>query len=116
MLDTYAFGELLGESGFRDFSGVPCSYLAPLINYAINEGRFVMANNEGEAVAIASGVSLANSALGKHSALSDKLGSLSLTSSIDAPVLSPRSRLHNPDFSSQILECPASQAWNLRQV
>ena len=106
MLDTYAFGELLGESGFRDFSGVPCSYLAPLINYAINEGRFVMANNEGEAVAIASGVSLANSALGKHSALSDKSGSLSLTSSIDAPVLSPRSRLHNPDFSSQILECP----------
>ena len=105
MLDTYAFGELLGESGFRDFSGVPCSYLAPLINYAINEGRFVMANNEGEAVAIASGVSLANSALGKHSALSDKSGSLSLTSSIDAPVLSPRSRLHNPDFSSQILEC-----------
>lgn len=116
MLDTYAFGELLGESGFRDFSGVPCSYLAPLINYAINEGRFVMANNEGEAVAIASGVSLANSALGKHSALSDKSGSLSLTSSIDAPVLSPRSRLHNPDLpsgisslrssiSSQILEC-----------
>ena len=105
MLDTYAFGELLGESGFRDFSGVPCSYLAPLINYAINEGRFVMANNEGEAVAIASGVSLANSALGKHSALSDKSGSLSLTSSIDDPVLSPRSRLHNPDFSSQILEC-----------
>ena len=107
MLDTYAFGELLGESGFRDFSGVPCSYLAPLINYAINEGRFVMANNEGEAVAIASGVSLAgNSSLGeRHSALSDKSGSLSLTSSIDAPVLSPRSRLHNPDFSSQILEC-----------
>lgn len=107
MLDTYAFGELLEKNGFRDFSGVPCSYLAPLINYAINEGRFVMANNEGEAVAIASGVSLAgNSSLGeRHSSLSDKSGSLSLTSSIDAPVLSPRSRLHNPDFSSQILEC-----------
>ncbi len=105
MLDTYAFGEVLEQSGFRDFSGVPCSYLAPLINYAINQGRFVMANNEGEAVAIASGVSLANSALSGHSALSDKSGSLSLTSSIDAPVLSPRSRLHNPDFSSQILEC-----------
>ncbi|WP_394951821.1 thiamine pyrophosphate-dependent enzyme [uncultured Helicobacter sp.] len=68
MLDTYAFGEVLEENGFRDFSGVPCSYLAPLINYAINEGRFVMANNEGEAVAIASGVSLAgNSSLGNHS-------------------------------------------------
>lgn len=67
MLDTYAFGEVLEENGFRDFSGVPCSYLAPLINYAINEGRFVMANNEGEAVAIASGVSLTNSSLGNHS-------------------------------------------------
>ncbi len=46
--------------------------------------------------------------LGGHSAFSDKSGSLSLTSSIDASVLSPRSRLHNPDFSSKILECPAS--------
>ena len=45
MLDVYAFGEILEECGFRDFSGVPCSYLSPLINYAINKRRFIMANN-----------------------------------------------------------------------
>lgn len=107
MLDTYAFGEVLEENGFRDFSGVPCSYLAPLINYAINEGRFVMANNEGEAVAIASGVSLAgNSSLGeRHSASSDK--SLNLHSDFRSLTSSklPHSSLDNNDFSSQILEC-----------
>ena len=54
--------------GFCDFVGVPCSYLAPLINWAINENVFVMANNEGEAVAIASGVSLSNSSSGNHCA------------------------------------------------
>lgn len=36
------------------FSGVPCSYLKNLINYAINEFDYVAAANEGDAVAIAS--------------------------------------------------------------
>ena len=67
-MQTEAFGAELKRMGFCDFAGVPCSYLAPLINWAINENVFVMANNEGEAVAIASGVSLAcgNSSLGNH--------------------------------------------------
>ena len=66
---TQDFGECLKELGFSDFVGVPCSYLAPFINWAINDGRFIMANNEGEAVAIASGISLAcgcNSSLDNH--------------------------------------------------
>lgn len=58
MLDTQAFGKFLQSVGLKDFVGVPCSYLAPLINYAINENAFIMANNEGDAVAIASGISL----------------------------------------------------------
>ena len=41
---------------------------------------------------------------GGDSALRDKAGSLWLTSSIDTQVLSPCSPLHNPAFSSQILE------------
>ncbi len=67
-MQTEAFGAELKRRGFCDFVGVPCSYLAPLINWAINENVFVMANNEGEAVAIASGVSLVsyNSSLGNH--------------------------------------------------
>ena len=42
------------------------------------------------------------------SALRDKAGSLWLAASIDAPVLSPCSPLHNPAFSSQILESQSS--------
>ncbi|WP_285819380.1 thiamine pyrophosphate-dependent enzyme [Helicobacter bilis] len=72
MLDTQEFGDYLQSVGLRGFVGVPCSYLAPLINYAINSERFIMSNNEGDAVAIASGISLcrlihSNSSLGSHS-------------------------------------------------
>ena len=57
-MDTNKFGELLLKLGFRDFIGVPCSYLSPLINYTINNNLFIMSNNEGDAVSIASGISL----------------------------------------------------------
>jgi len=55
MLDTSAFGGLLAEHGFRFYSGVPCSFLKDLINYAINSGQYVMASNEGDAVAVCAG-------------------------------------------------------------
>lgn len=58
MLDTYRLGEELKSLGFDFFSGVPCSSLKNLINYAINECDYVMAANEGEAVAISAGASL----------------------------------------------------------
>ncbi len=50
----------LNEHGFRLFSGVPCSYLTPLINAVIDSPtiRYVNAANEGEAVAICSGAEL----------------------------------------------------------
>ena len=57
-MDTNEFGKALKELGFRDFVGVPCSYLSPLINYTINNNLFIMSNNEGDAVSIASGISL----------------------------------------------------------
>ncbi len=46
---------------FGPFVGVPCSFLKPLINCVINrnEVRYIAANNEGEAVAIAAGAYLA---------------------------------------------------------
>lgn len=44
--------------GFDFYSGVPCSFLKALINYAINECDYVMAANEGDAVAIASGATI----------------------------------------------------------
>lgn len=55
MINTRMFGEELQKLGFRHFSGVPCSFLKNLINYAINECEYVAAANEGDAVAIASG-------------------------------------------------------------
>lgn len=50
----------LQQRGFGLFSGVPCSYLTPLINAAIDSStiRYVNAANEGEAVAICSGAEL----------------------------------------------------------
>jgi phosphonopyruvate decarboxylase len=59
LIDTKLFGEELKKLGFTFFSGVPCSFLKHLINYAMNECDYVAATNEGEAVAIASGATLA---------------------------------------------------------
>jgi phosphonopyruvate decarboxylase len=55
MINTRIFGKELKKLGFGFFSGVPCSFLKNLINYAINECDYVAAANEGDAVAIASG-------------------------------------------------------------
>ncbi|MFB7813613.1 phosphonopyruvate decarboxylase [Paenibacillus chitinolyticus] len=54
-MDTKLLGEELKKLGYTFFSGVPCSFLKNLINYAINECDYVAAANEGDAVAIASG-------------------------------------------------------------
>lgn len=116
MLDTNTFGVLLAESGFRDFSGVPCSYLAPLINYAINAKRFIMANNEGEAVAIASGITLVNASkvdsrfgvvLMQNSGLSNALSPLtSLNHTFKIPILGFVSLRGQRDESGQNTDEP----------
>jgi phosphonopyruvate decarboxylase len=59
LINTKMFGEELKKMGFQFFSGVPCSFLKNLINYAINDCDYVAATNEGEAVAIAAGAYLA---------------------------------------------------------
>ncbi|HLF19575.1 MAG TPA: phosphonopyruvate decarboxylase, partial [Bacteroidota bacterium] len=48
------------DRGFNFFTGTPCSYLKPIINYVIDheEYRFVDAVNEGDAVAMASGFTI----------------------------------------------------------
>ncbi len=58
MISTQQFGNELKKLGYDFYSGVPCSFLKYLINYAINECDYVMAANEGDAVAIASGAHL----------------------------------------------------------
>jgi phosphonopyruvate decarboxylase len=58
MLETTAIGNRLKELGYSLYSGVPCSFLNDLINYAINHTRYVGAANEGDAVAICAGAYL----------------------------------------------------------
>src|SRR5262245_41812621 len=61
MIDAASFMHQARERSFRLFTGVPCSYLKPFINYALDapELRYVAATNEGDAVAIAAGSELA---------------------------------------------------------
>jgi phosphonopyruvate decarboxylase len=61
MIQAASFMHQARERGFRLFTGVPCSYLKPFINYALDapELEYVGAANEGDAVAIAAGAELA---------------------------------------------------------
>lgn len=58
-MDTKKFGDWLQELQFDVFTGVPCSYLKYLINYAYTECTYINAPNEGDAVAVSAGASLA---------------------------------------------------------
>ncbi|NLW45853.1 MAG: phosphonopyruvate decarboxylase [Firmicutes bacterium] len=58
MLDTKEFGAALKDNGFTFYSGVPCSFLKDLINFAINHCEYIIANNEGDAVATCAGAYL----------------------------------------------------------
>ena len=60
MISAQLFVEAVGRKGFGLWTGVPCSYLKPFINYVIDDPRlrYIAAANEGDAVAIASGADL----------------------------------------------------------
>ncbi len=64
MISPKSFVEAAKTAGFKLYTGVPCSYLKPFINYVIDSDdlAYVGAANEGDAVAIASGAEIA----GKH--------------------------------------------------
>lgn len=55
MINTKILGEALKNRGFDFYSGVPCSFLKDLINFAINDCQFIMAANEAHAVSICAG-------------------------------------------------------------
>ena len=61
MIQAASFMHQARKRGFRLFTGVPCSYLKPFINYALDapELDYVGAANEGDAVAVAAGADLA---------------------------------------------------------
>lgn len=80
-------------AGFRFVTGVPCSYLTPLIDAVIgsHEVRYVPAANEGDAIAIAAGAELAGQpaiVMFQNSGLGNAVNPLtSLTHTFRLPVL-----------------------------
>ncbi|MEH2002948.1 MAG: phosphonopyruvate decarboxylase [Nostoc sp.] len=61
MIQAEEFVEAARNLGFEWYTGVPCSFLTPFINYVINDVqlRYISAANEGDAVAIAAGAAIA---------------------------------------------------------
>lgn len=91
MIKTQKFGEVLTNLSFNFYSGVPCSFLKDLINYAINEQDFIMAANEGDALAICAGAHIGGRKtifLCQNSGLANAVSSLtSLNFTFQIPVL-----------------------------
>lgn len=93
MIDAAEFIEAARARGFGLYSGVPCSYLKPFINYVIDDRtlRYVGAANEGDAVAIAAGAWLGGQlavAMFQNSGLGNAVNPLSsLTWTFELPVL-----------------------------
>lgn len=93
MIDAATFIEAAAACGFGLYTGVPCSYLTPFINYVIGSRtlRYVGAANEGDAVAIAAGAELGgirSVAMFQNSGLGNAVNPLtSLTYTFRIPVL-----------------------------
>lgn len=85
------FGDELQHYGFNFYSGVPCSFLKNMINYAINNNQFIMSANEGDAVAICAGAQLGGKKsvfLCQNSGLTNAISPLtSLNQVFEIPVL-----------------------------
>jgi phosphonopyruvate decarboxylase len=60
MLTAHAFCDAAKRAGFSLYTGVPCSYVKPFINFVIDAAdlTYIGATNEGDAVAIATGAKL----------------------------------------------------------
>ncbi len=57
MIQAEDFIEAARDLGFQRYTGVPCSFLTPFINYVINDEslNYVSSANEGDAIATAAG-------------------------------------------------------------
>ena len=60
MIDAKSFCDAAKTAGFSIYTGVPCSYVKPFINFVIDapDLTYIGATNEGDAVAIATGAEL----------------------------------------------------------
>lgn len=105
MIDTEKFGDELKKYGYDFYSGVPCSFLKDLINYAINSCEYVMAANEGDAVAVCAGAQAAGRksiVLMQNSGLGNAVSPLtSLNQIFNIPVLGFVSLRGEPGVSDE---------------
>ncbi|MEA3160884.1 MAG: phosphonopyruvate decarboxylase, partial [Gammaproteobacteria bacterium] len=64
MIEARHFVEAARERGFHWYAGVPCSFLTPFINYVLQDPslHYVSMANEGDAVALIAGISIAGDA------------------------------------------------------
>lgn len=90
-MNTERFCSLLKASGYNFWSGVPCSYLKNIINWAIKNTCYIAAVNEGDAIANCAGASLGGAkpvAFMQNSGLTNALSPLtSLTIMYGIPLL-----------------------------
>ena len=93
MINAEAFIKAARGLGFTHYTGVPCSYLTPFINYVINDERlsYISSANEGDAVATAAGLTVGGRravAMMQNSGLGNAVNPLtSLANTFDIPVL-----------------------------
>ena len=93
MIEASRFVSAASQRGFRLYSGVPCSFLTPFINFVIDSDdvQYVAAANEGDAIAIAAGAELGGNraiAMFQNSGLGNAVSPLtSLTYVFRIPIL-----------------------------
>ena len=93
MINAEMFIEAARGLGFTHYTGVPCSYLTPFINYVINDEQltYISSANEGDAVAAAAGLTVGGRravAMMQNSGLGNAVNPLtSLANTFDIPVL-----------------------------
>ena len=93
MINADAFIEAARGLGFTHYTGVPCSYLTPFINYVINDDQlgYISSANEGDALATAAGLTVGGRravAMMQNSGLGNAVNPLtSLAHTFDIPVL-----------------------------
>ena len=93
MIKAESFIEAARGLDFTYFTGVPCSYLTPFINYVINDDQltYISSANEGDAVTTAAGLTVGGRravAMMQNSGLGNAVNPLtSLANTFDIPVL-----------------------------
>lgn len=107
MIQAEEFVETAKKFGFDWYSGVPCSFLTPFINYVINHDNltYLSSANEGDALAAAAGATIAGKravVMMQNSGLGNAINPLtSLTYTFRIPVLLICTLRGDPQFPDE---------------